>query len=49
MTPTEIVDELTFRSYRAQRQARPDIQPERWWAIYGDITALEARFRKERP
>jgi hypothetical protein len=45
------VDELTYRSYRANRLRSPEVLPERWallpcFAV--SITELEERFQKEK-
>lgn len=48
-----LVDELTYRSYRANRNYDPTITPERWRQVYdpenkGIVEAFEARYQKER-
>ena len=47
MIITEVVDELTYRNYVFNRQNRPDIQPERWAAIYPDAENMEKRYQQE--
>jgi hypothetical protein len=39
--------ELTYRSYRTQRIARPDIPAQNWAKIFQNQAAMEARFQKE--
>lgn len=42
----EVVDELTYRSYVANRQNAPDISPERWKAVYGpSVDAMEEKYQ----
>lgn len=41
-----LMDELTFRSYAHQRMMFPDVQPERWTAIFQNVPAMEERFLK---
>ena len=45
MNHSEIVDELTYRSYAHNRQLSPDVAPERWMAVFGEGAAqMEERF-----
>jgi len=44
---TSAVDFLVYASYKANRNLAPHISPERWEAIFGDITELELRFQNE--
>lgn len=50
MTYADLIDELTYRSYRWNRQRRPDIPAEKWQRVFGPAAAilLEARYQKER-
>lgn len=41
-----LMDELTFRSYVHNRMMFPDVQPERWAAIFKNVPAMEERFLK---
>lgn len=41
-----LMDELTFRSYAHNRMMFPDVQPERWAAIFQNVPAMEERFLK---
>lgn len=41
-----LIDELTFRSYAHNRMMFPDVQPERWAAIFQNVPAMEERFLK---
>lgn len=43
---SQLMDELTFRSYVHQRMMFPDVQPERWAAIFQNVPAMEERFLK---
>lgn len=44
----EIVDELTYRNYKFNRDLSPDVEPARWKALYGkQSNALEARYMHE--
>ena len=49
-TIDDVLDELTYRSYREQRLTAPHVAPERWARVYEgvDVAALEARFQRER-
>ena len=41
------IDNLIFAAYRYNRQTSPDVEPERWAAVFGDydVEALEARYQ----
>jgi|TARA_R110000765_G_scaffold89285_3_gene170471 hypothetical protein len=43
------VDQLTYASYRTNRDLEPDIKAERWGAIYGKalVKKMEIRYQKE--
>lgn len=41
-----LMDELTFRSYAHNRMMFPDVQPERWAAIFQNVPAMEERLLK---
>ena len=46
---TEIIDELTYRSYRQQRILAPDVEPQRWAIIYGSaVEMFEKRWQEEK-
>ena len=48
MNPSEIVDELTYRSYAHNRRLSPGVAPERWVKVYGESAAqMEERFANE--
>ena len=48
MTPTTLVDELTYANYRYNRQRSPDITPVQWRRVIPEFTdAMEARFQAE--
>ena len=48
MTPIDIVDELTYRSYAHNRRLSPDVSPERWMAVFGeDAAQMEERFTND--
>lgn len=47
-TPEELLSELTYRSYRAQRLNSPFVPPVSWAAIFPDWEALEAKYQSER-
>lgn len=47
MTPQAVVDELTYRNYRYNRQLRPDITPVDWARVYGETTTMEERYQEE--
>lgn len=46
-TPSEIVDELTYRNYAWNRTISSEITPEQWSNVYGDVAAMEARYQDE--
>jgi hypothetical protein len=48
MTTTQIIDELTYINYKANRERRPDITPEKWAKIYPNVKLMEIRFQYER-
>ena len=45
----DLVDELTYRSYRAQREQFPEVAPARWGGLYGYawVEIMEKRFMRE--
>lgn len=47
MDAAKAVDELTYRSYRANRLMEPDVRPERWGVIFPNVARLEQRFQAE--
>ena len=45
----DLVEELRYRAYRAQRDAHQEIEPGRWARIFGAAAAqFEARYQEER-
>ena len=42
-----LVDELTYRSYRHQREIAPQISPKRWESVFQNVSQMEARYQKE--
>lgn len=48
-TIPEIIDELTYASYRFNRQHSPEIGLDMWRISYQNVDELEARFQKEVP
>lgn len=47
-TPRGFMDELTYASYRHNRQTSPEIAPEGWRSIFGEsVTQFEARYQAE--
>ena len=38
MTPEEMVDELTYRSYAYNRALSPWVTPEQWALVFGERT-----------
>ena len=47
MTPTQVVDYLTYANYAHNRRLSPEISPERWAKIYPDAAKLEAKFQAD--
>jgi hypothetical protein len=43
---TRLVDELTYASYKFNRERSPNIAPERWARIFPEAVALEKRFQR---
>ena len=43
----EAVRDLTYVSYRHNREIAPDVSAERWEKIYADAKAMEARYQAE--
>ena len=35
-TMKEAIDTLTYKNYKANRELRPDIDPNRWAKVYGE-------------
>jgi hypothetical protein len=47
-SPDQIIDELTYVNYRANRGYSPEITPERWEKVYGPkVYRMEQRFQME--
>lgn len=46
----EVVNELVYASYKANRDRNPEVTPERWRLVYqdADVDALEARYQREK-
>lgn len=44
----EILDDLVYASYVANRQAAPGIAPRRWAKVYGpEVDAMEERYQRD--
>lgn len=43
----DAICELTYISYRHNREIAPDISAERWETVYADAKALETRYQTE--
>lgn len=43
-----LIDRLTFINYACNRDAAPEITPERWARIYPNVEALEAKYQAEK-
>lgn len=46
-TLNDLLDELTYRSYAANRRASPDVTPEGWGVLFPRYRLYEARLRLE--
>lgn len=45
-TVDEVMDELNYRSYEAQRRRSPDVSPDRWVELYGEaVWDFERRYQ----
>lgn len=42
-----MICELAYRSYAYNRARFPDIAPERWSLIVGDVATMEERYQRE--
>ena len=47
MTAGQLVDALTYASYKFNRMRSPEITPERWAKIYPQAEHLEAHYQAE--
>jgi hypothetical protein len=48
LTPSQLVDELTYRCYEFNRRETPGTTPEQWSVIFGPKThAMEERYQHE--
>lgn len=48
MTINTLFADLTYRQYRASREASPDITPRSWGFVYGPaVDAMEERYQRE--
>lgn len=44
----DLIAQLTYSSYRANRRMAPDITPERWKKVYGDsVDVMEQQYQAE--
>lgn len=43
-----LIDDLTYQSYKANRDRAPHVSVERWGMVYRDVDALEARYQREK-
>ncbi len=41
------IDELTYTSYKFNRDRSPEIAPEQWRCIFPDVDKLERRYKQE--
>lgn len=49
MSVTEIFEDLTYTSYKANREAAPDITPKSWEKVYGpEVVAMETRYQADK-
>ena len=46
-TPQQLVNELTYTSYKFNRQRSPDLTPDQWTKVYPNVDRLEARYQQE--
>lgn len=47
--PQQIVDEITYLNYQANRDACPETAAERWRKVYGpDVDWMEPRYQRSR-
>jgi len=44
----DVIDELTYRSYRFNRDSSPDVTPEKWGLVFGNVPEMEARYQREK-
>jgi len=48
MTPfTELIDELTYRSYSYNRKRSPEIPADKWRKVFSNADEMEKRFQVE--
>ena len=47
---TRVINDLIYVAYRYNREKTPDVEPERWSAVFFDydVPALEERYQRER-
>ena len=48
-TMKEAIDTLTYKNYKANRELRPDIDPNRWAKVYGEsaVNLMERKLNDE--
>lgn len=44
----ELIRDLTYESYKANRDMSPHISVERWGLIYPNVEQLERRYQEEK-
>lgn len=44
----DVIADLRYQSYAANRTYAPHIEPRRWARLFGDITEYEARYQAEK-
>lgn len=47
MTPTILVDELSYQNYRHNRQRCPELAPEKYYCVFKNWEELEKRYQQE--
>lgn len=49
MRDNQVIDHLTYASYKHNRDISPEVPPARWVTIYGpNATAMEAQYQKDK-
>lgn len=48
MNPIDILDEVSYRTYRDSRNSSPDITPQSWKHVFGpSVDQMEERYQRE--
>lgn len=48
LTPRALMEEIMYASYKANRDASPEISPRSWAQVLPNVPAMEERYQAEK-